>query len=130
MAGTKPEVKPNTNPNPVPGREGPSVKDVDLPTNPRKVTEAAAEKAIETAKERDMTPSIEKGADRDFNTWLQNAHENGNPEQLTPMQAEQNIRDKAVTNPSVANHHDLSHEDTRWVVKNVLGEELPEGMTV
>lgn len=127
------ETKPTTLPTqaPVPGRPGPSVDDVDLPTNPRKVTEEAAEKAIEASKERDMVPSVEKGSDAAFNTWVRNAHENGNPEQLTPMQAEQNIRDKAtVPAPALSQVHDLDHEDTRWVVKNVLHEDLPEGMTV
>lgn len=116
----------NPNPNPVPGRTGPSVQDVDVPVNPRKDTEDAAVEAIKTSKERDFTPSVEKGADRDFNTWLRKAHEQGNPEQLSPMQAEQNIRDKAVETPATSNLHDLDHEDTRWVVKNVLGEELPD----
>lgn len=111
---------------PVPGRPGPSVQDVDVPTNAREDTEEAAVQAIETLKDRDFTPSVEKGADKDFNTWLRKAHENGNPEQLTPMQAEQNIRDMAKPNEdNIASNHDLSHEDTRWVVQNVLGETIP-----
>lgn len=121
----EPDVVPDENPNPVPGRPGPSAKTTDMPTNVRQDTEAAAETAIKTSEKRDYTPSVEKGADRDFNSWLRKAHENGNPEQLTPMQAEQNIRDKAVGEPTIAKHHDLSHEDTRWVVENVLGEQLP-----
>lgn len=109
----------------VPGRTGSSAQDVDMPANVREDTEKAAEAAIETSKERDFTPSVEKGADKDFNTWLRKAHENGNPEQLTPMQAEQNIRDMAQDTSAVAEHHDLSHEDTRWVVENVLNEDIP-----
>lgn len=112
----KPE-KPST----VPGREGPSVQDVDTPINPRKDTEQAAEQAIKSSKERDLTPSIEKGSDANFNTWIRKAHENGNPEQLSPMQAEQNIKDKP-TEPEapVSSQHDMSHEDTRWVVEHGL----------
>lgn len=117
---------PKDQPPAVPGRPGPSAQQVDMPTNARADTEKAAEAAIKTDEKRDFTPSVEKGADKDFNTWLRKAHENGNPEQLTPMQAEQNIRDKAVDVPGIAEHHDLSHEDTRWVVKNVLGEDIPE----
>lgn len=115
----------NANDQRVPGRPGLSAAQADMPTNVREDTEKAAEAAIETSAERDFTPSVEKGADKDFNTWLRKAHEGGNPEQLTPMQAEQNIRDMAKDEPTVAEHHDLSHEDTRWVVENVLQEDLP-----
>lgn len=121
----KDKPEPQEPQNPVPGREGPSEQDVNVPTNPRQDTEKAAEAAIETSRGRDFTASIEKGADREFNTWIRKAHENGNPEQLTPMQAEQNIRDKDISQPHISQHHDLNHEDTRWVVQNVLGETLP-----
>lgn len=126
---TAPQTKPQTDNDaadqPVaPGM--PSKKVIEeTPVNVREDTEKKAEAAIETIKDRNYTPSVEKGADRDFNTWLRAAHENGNPEQLSPMQAEQNIRDKAQDNPVANNLHDLSHEDTRWVVQNVLGEQLP-----
>lgn len=112
-------------PKTVPGRPGLSASQADMPVNARQDTEKAAETAIKTSEKRDFTPSVEKGADKEFNTWLRKAHENGNPEQLTPMQAEQNIRDKAVDTPTIAAHHDLSDPDTRWVVENVLGEDLP-----
>lgn len=113
------EPKQPDNPSTVPGRPGPSVDEVSLPTNPGKETEKAAEEAIETSKDRDFTPSIEKGADKDFNTWVRKAHEFGNPEQLSPMQAEQALRDKP-TQPEqqVNSRHDMSHEDTRWVVEH------------
>lgn len=126
MADQPKEPKTNpTNPDqptvdPVPGREGPSVQDVNVPENPRKKTEDAAVKAIQESKKRDLTPSLEKGSDKAFNTWLRNAHENGNPEQLSPMQAEQNIRDLPQEQPQVNKIHDMSHEDTRWVVEHGL----------
>lgn len=105
----------------VPGRPGPSVQDVDVPVNSREDTEEAAEAAIKENKKRDFTPSVEKGADKAFNTWLRKAHENGNPEQLTPMQAEQNIRDMARPEEStIGKQHDMDHEDTRWVVEHGL----------
>lgn len=117
--------EPDTQPDAVPGRPGLPADEVNMPTNPRQDTEKAAESAIKTSESRDFTASVEKGADKDFNTWLRKAHENGNPEQLTPMQAEQNIRDKRKDEPVVSELHDLGHEDTRWVVQNVLGEQLP-----
>jgi hypothetical protein len=118
MKNTKTDESPSV----VPGRPGPSVQDVDMPVNARKDTEKAAEAAIDTSKGRDFTASVEKGADKDFNTWMRKAHENGNPEQLTPMQAEQNIRDKAKTEDGnvVSKVHDMSDEDTRWVVDHKL----------
>lgn len=103
-------------------------EDIDnTPTNPGKETEAAAIKAAQTSADRQFTPSMEKGADADFNTFVRRAHEQGNPEQLSPMQIEQNARDKAKPQPNLSSQHDLDHEDTRWVVQNVLGETIPEG---
>lgn len=103
-------------------------EDIDnTSTNPGKETEAAAVKAAETSAKRDFTQSVEKGADKDFNSFVRKAHEGGNPEQLSPMQIEQNARDKAKDQTTVAKQHDLSDPDTRWVVKNVLQEDIPEG---
>lgn len=111
---TEPVQEPST----VPGREGPSVQDVNLPTNPGKETEKAAEISIEASKKRDFTQSVEKGSDKAFNTFVRRAHEFGNPEQLTPMQEEQRIRDMGGDKPTVSKNHDMSHEDTRWVVEH------------
>lgn len=95
-------------------------------TDPGKETEDAAIKAAETSADRNFTSSMEKGADADFNSFVRKAHEGGNPEQLSPMQIEQNARDKAKPQAGISEHHDLDDEDTRWVVKNVLGETLPD----
>lgn len=89
----------------------------DEPVNPKQDTDEAAEQAIKKSKETD---SVQKGSDRKFNTWMRKAHENGNPEQLSPMQAEQNKRDEPSSNPKTDRLHDMSHEDTKWLVDQGL----------
>lgn len=126
MAKQQPTNEPDPMAQPTPGTEAvPQEKIEQTPTNPRKSTEEAAIKSAETSAKRQYTTSVEKGADKDFNTFVRRAHEDGNPEQLSPMQIEQNARDKAHDEPKVASQHDLDHEDTKWVVKNVLQEPLP-----
>lgn len=71
-----------------------------------------------------INPSIEQGQDKAFNSWVRAAHESGNPEQYSPMQAAQNIRDKARGDAAAPANliDDANDEDTRWVAENVKGE--------
>lgn len=115
MADTNP-TNPDGTGNP-PAPDAVPQEDIDKTSmNPGKGTEAAAMKAAQTSAERQYTPSIEKGADADFNTFVRKAHEQGNPEQLSPMQIEQNARDKAKEQTTIGKQHDMNHEDTKWVV--------------
>lgn len=101
--------------------------DVKRVTDFEGTQEAAKQASPDTAKDAGENPEIKKGADKDFNAWMRKAHEAGNPEQLSPMQAEQNIQDKVVNSNEPENRiDDLNDEDTRWVVENVKGEKLPE----
>lgn len=106
---------------PTPGTQAvPDEKIQETPTDPGKKTEEAAVKSANTSADRSFTTSIEKGADKDFNTFIRRAHEYGNPEQLSPMQIEQNARDLAKDEETVSRNHDMSHADTRWVVEHGL----------
>lgn len=96
-------------------------------------TEDAAEKAApssvtEVNPGNNLNPVVEKGADKDFNAWVRAAHTSGNPEQFSPMQAAQNIRDAVAGQTATGTNRidDTSDEDTRWVVENVKGEKVQE----
>lgn len=107
--------EPTTAPNAVPEKD---IK--DTPVDPGKTTEQAAIKAAETSAKREYTPSVDKGADKELNTFIRRSHEDGNPEQITPMQIEQNARDKGEEKSTLGKQHDMSHADTKWVVDNGL----------
>lgn len=71
-----------------------------------------------------LNPEVKTGQDAEFNSWMRAQHEGGQPEQYSPMQAAQNIRDRAqAANAAPANKlDDPNHEDTLWVAQNVKGE--------
>ena len=87
----------------------------------RKVTPTSVE---EVNPGNQLNPEIKTGQDADFNTWVRRQHEGGSPEQFSPMQAAQNVRDRAsAANAAPANKlDDPNHEDTQWVAQHVKGE--------
>jgi hypothetical protein len=98
-----------------------------------KATQEAADKLTPTNVAdvnpgNNLNPVVEKGADKEFNTWVRAAHTAGNPEQFSPMQAAQNVRDaQAGTTGAGTNRiDDPNDEDTRWVAENVKGEPVQE----
>jgi hypothetical protein len=71
-----------------------------------------------------LNPEVKEGQDADFNSWVRAQHEGGSPEQFSPMQAAQNVRDRASAATAAPENRldDPNHEDTLWVAKNVKGE--------